>query len=448
MKLELFRQRLENGAYTEMFTALYGAGAEKSASSRYLKALHSFSRAFPGREEIAVFSTPGRTEIGGNHTDHNAGYVLAAAVNLDIVSIVAARADNAVHLESEGFSRITLDLAKLDPVVEERLTSSALVRGVAARMKELGYRIGGFDCFTTSTVPNGAGLSSSAAFEVQMCTILNHLYNKGVVGDVTNAQIAQFAENNHFGKPCGLMDQTSCAVGGLLQIDFNDFDHPVVERVEFDFTTQKHVLYLVNTGGSHADLNEDYTALENEMKLTARLLGQPVLRFTSKEAMFKHLAAIRAEAKNDRAPLRAYHFFNDSDRVCQQTQALRNNDFECFKRLIIESGESSFMYCQDVYANSVWREQGISIGLMIAEDCLKGHGAWRVHGGGFAGTVQAFVPEGLCEIFEARMNAAFGDGACHRTMIRPYGTIRMDTGIPDTAAVGERVAVATTELSA
>lgn len=337
---------------------------------------------------------------------------------------------------------MTLDLARLEPIVEERLTSAALVRGVAARMKELGYRIGGFDCFTTSTVPHGAGLSSSAAFEVQMCIILNHLYNNGVVDDVTNAQIAQFSENNHFGKPCGLMDQTACAVGGLIQIDFEDFDNPVVDKVEFDFSSQKHVLYLVNTGGSHADLNDDYTALENEMKQTARMLGKPVLRFTSREAMFENLAALRAEAKNDRAILRAYHFFNDSERVCQQTRALRDNDFERFKRLIIESGESSFMYCQDVYSNSVWQEQGIPIGLIIAEDCLRGHGAWRVHGGGFAGTIQAFVPESLCETFESRMEAAFGAGTCHRTMIRPYGTLRLDSEIAVSAHSAKNVAVA------
>ncbi|WP_195277042.1 galactokinase [Anaerotruncus rubiinfantis] len=426
MKLISFRQQLKDGHYNGLFTKLYGAKSVEQATGRYLNALQGFEAAFPTHDDIAVFSTPGRTEIGGNHTDHNAGFVLAGAVNLDIISIVAGSDSTLVRLKSEGFDPYLVDLTGEQPVEEERYTSAALVRGVAARMRQLGHKVGGFDCYTTSSVPNGAGLSSSAAFEVQICTILNHLYNAGVVDDVTNAQIAQYAENYFFGKPCGLMDQTACAVGGLLQIDFNDFDHPIVEQIQFDFAAQNHILYLVKTGGSHADLNEDYTALENEMKQTARLLGQPVLRFTSKEAMFQNLAELR-EKGNDRAVLRSYHYFNDNQRVLQQADALRKGDFDRFKALIIESGYSSFMYCQNVYTNSHWQEQGVSIALMVAEDCLQGKGAWRVHGGGFAGTIQAFVPDDLAAEFEARMKATFGDDACHRTMIRPYGTLRVDS---------------------
>jgi galactokinase len=377
-------------------------------------------------EDIGVFSTPGRTEICGNHTDHNAGYVLAAAVNLDIVSIAAKTNSNIIRVQSKDFGAYAVTFDQLEPDEREFYTSPALVRGVAARMKQLGHKIGGFDCYTISNVPNGVGLSSSAAFEVQICTILNHFYNVGTaVGDVANAQIAQYSENHFFGKPCGLMDQTTCAVGGLLQINFADFENPGIEKIQFDFASQKHMLYLVETGGNHADLNEDYIALEHEMKQTAKLLGAPVLRFTSRETFFKNIKTLR-ENENDRAILRAYHFYNESDRVQKQVQALKKDDFEEFKRLIIESGESSFMFCQNVYANTRWQEQCIAIALMIAEECLKSRGAWRVHGGGFSGTIQAFVPETIADKFAYCMTAAFGEGSCHKTMFRQKGTIRID----------------------
>jgi galactokinase len=423
MKLSEFKRDLENNVFNSLFEEIYGKAIVSSSKTRYVNCLESFSDAFKNaKDDIAVISTPGRTEIGGNHTDHNAGFVLAAAINLDILSIASKNTDNVIRLNSEGYAPVEMPLDDLSPREEERSTPVSLIRGVAARMKEFGYDIGGFDSYTTSLVPDGSGLSSSAAFEVQIASILNHLYNGGRLDNVTNARISQYAENDYFGKPCGLMDQTTCAVGGLLQIDFRDFNNPVIEPVEFDFANAGHVLYIVNTGGSHSDLTEDYTALENEMKETARLLGQPVLRFTSKEALFANLKNLR-ENGNDRAILRAYHYFNDNERVIKQTASLKKGDFGRFKELIIESGLSSFMYCQNIYANSNWREQGLAIGLMIAEELLAGKGAWRVHGGGFAGTIQAFVPENIAIEFEQRMGAIFGEDACHRALIRPKGTL-------------------------
>ncbi len=421
MNLSAFSQNLINGQYDADLTELYGA-AQAGAKKRYDNIARAFTEAFGDNRDAAIISTPGRTEIGGNHTDHNAGYVLAAAVSLDIISVVSKNDDGVVRLQSEGFAPIAMNLSDLAPKESERNQSIALIRGVAARMKELGYTIGGFDCMMSSTVPGGSGLSSSAAFEVQIGSAFSHLYNDGKLPDVKNAQIAQFAENHYFGKPCGLMDQTACAVGGLIQIDFGNSNKPIIEQVAFDFASAKHVLYIVNTRGSHADLTPDYAAIEGEMKSAAKFLGQPLLRYASKEALLDNLKTLREEG-NDRAALRAYHYFNDNARVLKQTQALKGGDFERFKRLVVESGHSSFMYLQNVYSTARPKEQGLPVALMLAEELLSGRGAWRVHGGGFAGTIQAFVPDELAGEFEARMGAVFGEDAVYRTMIRPKGTL-------------------------
>ncbi len=424
MKLYEFRQSLQGGQYDANFTELYGE-AQPAAKKRYDDITNAFAEAFGEERDVAILSTPGRTEIGGNHTDHNAGYVLAAAVGLDIISVVSKNSDGMVRLKSVGFAPINMSLADLSPKESERNHSIALMRGVAARMRELGYTLGGFDCMMSSTVPGGSGLSSSAAFEVQIGSAFSHLYNEGRLPDVQNAQIAQYAENHYFGKPCGLMDQTACAVGGLIQIDFRDSNKPIIEQVAFDFASAKHVLYIVNTRGSHADLTPDYAAIEGEMKSAAKFLGQPLLRFASKEALLDNLKALREEG-NDRAALRAYHYFNDNARVLLETEALKDGDFERFKRLVIESGRSSFMYLQNVYSTARPKEQGLPVALMLAEEILAGKGAWRVHGGGFAGTIQTFVPDALAGEFEARMDAVFGEDAVYRTMIRPKGTICID----------------------
>ena len=375
---------------------------------------------YPGRVDWQIYSSPGRTEVGGNHTDHNAGRVLAAAVDLDVIAAVTPNDSGIITIHSEGYPPSVIDTAQLAPASEERFTSAALVRGVAGRLQELGYRVGGFDACVASNVPTGSGLSSSAAFEVLVATILNHLYNEGRIDTITVARAAQYAENNYFGKPCGLMDQTTCAVGGFVTIDFRDFERPVVRKVTFDFGASGLAAVIVDTGGSHADLNDDYTALEHEMKSVARALGGRVLREFSKDAVLANLPALRKQV-NDRAILRALHFYDDDQRVVEQAAALEANDLARFLNLIIASGNSSWMLCQNCYSCKDIEHQGISVALARSEEMLRGHGAWRVHGGGFAGTIQAFVPKERLAAYVEAMEHVFGPGTCHQLAIRSAG---------------------------
>ena len=410
----------------EMFSKLYGSkpGVLDRQKARYLNAIRNFKELYPGKNNIELFSTPGRTEVGGNHTDHNAGRVLAASVDLDVIAIVAFCGEEAIRIKSEGYPQDIVELNDLTPKESEKYTSSALIRGVCARLKELGYSIGGFDAYTTSNVLKGSGLSSSAAFEVLVVTILNYLYNNGAIDDVLNAQIAQYSENNFFGKPCGLMDMTTCAVGGFVTIDFKDFENPVVKKVNFDFAASGFSMVIVDTGGNHADLNEDYTALEHEMKEVARAFGGKVLREFTKHKVLENVPYLRSKV-NDRAILRALHFYDDDRRVVEQVTALENNRFDEFMGLIIDSGYSSWMLCQNCYSHRNIEEQGVSIALAITENLLKGKGAWRVHGGGFAGTIQVFVPDDLVKSYLERMKEVFGEKACYELMIRPVGTTRL-----------------------
>lgn len=420
-------QAFTDGKADALFTEIYGAGLERLLyqKNRYMQVIKQFSQLFPDRREMELFSTPGRTEVGGNHTDHNAGRVLAAAVDLDVVAAAAPNGTSVIRLQSEGYPMIELDTANLAPVEAERYTSAALIRGVAARMKQLGYTVGGFDAYVTSDVLKGSGLSSSAAFEVEIATILNHLFNGGKLNDILNAQVSQYAENNYFNKPCGLMDMTTCAVGGLVTIDFKDFEHPVVEKVDFDFAGSGFTMVIVDTGGSHADLNDDYTALEHEMKEVARAFGGQVLREFSAEKVLENIAMLRGKV-SDRAILRALHFYSDDRRVVEQVAALRYGDFDKFLWLITDSGYSSWMLCQNCYSSKAVHEQGVSVALAVSESILKGSGAWRVHGGGFAGTIQAFVPNNRVERYVQAMKAIFGEGSCHALIIRPRGTIKVD----------------------
>lgn len=418
---------IKNGKYDQGFTTLYGnkPGVLSKQKERYFKAIESFKSIFPGKDEVELFSTPGRTEVGGNHTDHNAGRVLAASVDLDVIAVVAKSDSKMIKVKSEGYPEDIVNLDELTPKENEKYTSASLIRGVCARMKDLGYKIGGFEAYTTSNVLKGSGLSSSAAFEVLIVSIINHLYNNGVVDDVLNAQIAQYAENYFFGKPCGLMDQTTCSVGGFVTIDFKDFENPVVKKVDFDFASSGFSMVIVDTGGNHADLNEDYTALEHEMKEVARAFGGEVLREFSIEKVYENIDFLRTKV-NDRAILRAIHFYQDDNRVVEQVEALGTNNFEKFMKLIIESGLSSWMYCQNCYSHKAIEEQGLSVALAISESILKGKGAWRVHGGGFAGTIQAFVPNDIIDTYVSAMKKVFGDKACHQLIIRPVGTVKLD----------------------
>lgn len=418
-------EKIRSGGYDKAFTRLYGADQVAAQRERYAQAVAGFAAVF-GEDgaPLMLFSAPGRTEIGGNHTDHNHGRVLAGSVDLDVIAVVRP-ATGTVRVQSEGFPMDTVALDRLEPVEEEKNRSASLIRGTAARFAQLGYTVGGFDAYTTSNVLKGSGLSSSAAFEVLIGVILNHLYNGGRVEPVEIAQIAQYAENVFFGKPCGLMDQMASSVGNIITIDFADTAHPVIEQVDFDFSATGHALCIVDVGGNHADLTHEYAAVPAEMKAVAKSLGVDYLRQTDMAMLLKNIPALRQQ-HGDRAVLRAIHFLRDNARVPQQVAALRAGDFERFKQLVIASGHSSFEYLQNVYAPCAVEEQGMSLALALAQGVLDGCGAWRVHGGGFGGTTQNFVPLGKLEEFRTVMESVFGVGSCHVLSIRPCGGVCVD----------------------
>ena len=394
---------------------------------RYARAVDAFTELY-GDGEVSLYSVGGRSEISGNHTDHNYGRVIAAAVNLDILAVVKPTDNGVVRIKSEGFDEdvVTPDAIPA-PDSSKFFTSAAIIAGMEKAFLNAGYNIGGFSAYTTSNVLKGSGISSSAAFEVMVGNILNYLYNDGKVSNVEIAKMAQFAENEYFGKPCGLMDQTACAVGGFITIDFADPKNPVIEKLDFDLTAAGYSLCIVNTGGNHADLNEDYASVPAEMKSVARALGVSVLRETSREELDKLLEkkGIREEL-GDRAILRAYHFFAENERVAAQVSALKAGELAGFLSGVTASGNSSFRFLQNVYTTKNVREQGLSLALCLTEEFLRGKsGVCRVHGGGFAGTIQAFIPLDDVEEYAAKMNAVFGEGSCHILSVRKAGACRV-----------------------
>ena len=383
-----------------------------------------FAAAFGGNPE-RYFSAPGRTEIGGNHTDHQRGRVLAAAVNLDTRAAVRVNGTNTIRVLSQGYPLTEVDVSQLTPVASEINSTPALIRGVAARFAELGCQVKGFDAYCESTVLPGSGLSSSAAYEVLIGTIINHLFFDGKVSQPEIAQIGQYAENVFFGKPCGLMDQTASAVGNLVTIDFFDKDHPVIKPVNFDFSTCGHALCIIDSRASHADLTDEYAAVPNEIKAVAAHFGKEVLTEIDEADFYAAMPALRA-ACGDRAVMRAVHFYQENARVPKQVAALENGDFEGFLSLIKQSGYSSWMYLQNVIPAGYKEHQDMAISLALCEHYLGGKGAYRVHGGGFAGTVQAFVPYEILDTFVAGIDAVLGEGACHVLSIRPQGGVEME----------------------
>jgi len=376
---------------------LYGSDGTilEKQTARYCLLLSKFRDTF-NCNEADVFSSPGRSEIGGNHTDHNHGRVLAAAVNLDNIAVAAKNNTNIIRILSIGYPQFEVDLSVLNPDKNEYYTSASLLRGISSRLKTLGFAIGGFNAIIDGGVPKGSGLSSSASFEVLIGTIISHLFNEGNIDPITNAITGQYAENNFFGKPCGLMDQTACAVGGFISIDFKDPSNPIVNKVDFDFSSTGFALVITDTGGNHADLNDEYASIPSEMKSVAATLGKTVLRDISLEQLVDTIPLLR-KITGDRAILRAFHFLGDNERVVMQVDALEKNDFPAFLQLVIDSGYSSYIYNQNVFPVNNAREQGVSLALALSEMVLKGQGAWRVHGGGFAGTIQAFVPQQLLD---------------------------------------------------
>jgi galactokinase len=418
--------KMINNEENKTFHELYGNNPDelKRNGRRYSDLLQRFGKEF-GNADTEFFTSPGRTEIGGNHTDHNCGRVLAGAVNLDNIAVAAPNNTKTVKIQSEGYPAFEVDISSLQPVTKEQYTSASLVRGICSRMKELGYNIGGFDACIDGGVPKGSGLSSSASFEVLIGTILSELFNNGRLDPIQNAIIGQYAENNFFGKPCGLMDQMACAMGGLISIDFEDPLKPVVKKVKFDFVTTGYALVITDTGGNHVDLNDEYASLPTDMKAVAAELGATVLCQVNLEQVLDIAPKIR-EKVGDRAILRAIHFQKDNQRVVDQVEALERNDFKSFLNMVIDSGYSSYMYNQNVFPVSNVREQGVSVALALSELVLKGHGAWRVHGGGFAGTIQAFVPQSLLENYINTLEHFYGKGSCHNLFIRNQGAGKVE----------------------
>ncbi len=394
---------------------------------RYENAREKFSQIF-GTAPQRYFSAPGRTEVGGNHTDHNCGRVLAAGVSLDVIAMVEPSDDNVIQIKSEGFPMDTVDISDLEVKENEKNTSAALIRGVAAGFAQRGFKIGGFRAYTTSNVLKGSGLSSSAAFEVLVGNILNGLYNSHSVSAVEIAKISQYAENAYFGKPSGLMDQMASSVGGFITIDFKDTDSPVIKAINFDLELCGYCLCIVDTKGDHADLTPEYAAIPAEMKSVAEFFGKKVLREISREELMENISAVR-EKCGDRAVLRALHFLDDNDRVEQEEKALSQGDVRRFLKLVTESGRSSYMYLQNIYASSAPERQGLSLALYTAQRLLDGEGAYRVHGGGFAGTIQAFVPQDKLETFRTEMDRIFGSGSCHVLTVRPFGGTEVELEI-------------------
>ena len=378
-----------------------------------------------GQMPQSYFSAPGRTEISGNHTDHQRGRVLAGAVNLDTQAAVRVNGTDKIRIQSKGYPMCQVELSQLEPVESEINSTPALVRGVAARFVQLGCQVQGFDAYVESTVLPGSGLSSSAAYEVLVGTIINHLFFDAKVSQPEIAQIGQYAENVFFGKPCGLMDQTASAVGGLVTIDFADKDHPVIRPVDFDFSTTGHALCIIDSRADHADLTDEYAAVTRELKEVSRFFGKEVITEIPEEEFYAGLSKLR-EVCPDRAVMRAIHEYNENRRVPQQVACLEWGDFEGFLKLTKESGFSSWMYLQNVIPLGYVDQQAMAVALALCEHYLQGKGAYRVHGGGFAGTVQAFVPVEILESFRQGIDGALGEGACHVLDIRPQGGVKME----------------------
>lgn len=421
----MLKSNLDSGACDARLLEVYlGKTAVEFQRQRISKIIDEFVKLFGESDSIELFSAPGRTEVGGNHTDHNHGKVLAASVDLDTVAAAAKRDDGIIVEKSLNFDAVEVNTADLNVHTEEFGKPAGLIRGMCAGFVKYGYKTGGFNAASMSRVLSGSGLSSSAAYEVLIGTILNHLYNDGEVSAVDIAKIAQFAENEYFGKPCGLMDQMASSVGSFITIDFKNPAEPIIKKVNFDFASCGHALCIVDTGGDHADLTADYAAVRGEMEQAAAVFGKKVLRDVDEDEFMNGISLVREKA-GDRAVLRAMHFFSENKRAAAEVKALENGDFERFKELVTESGRSSFMYNQNVFTPKDVEHQGVSLALAMCEKLLGGKGAWRVHGGGFAGTVQAFVPAEILDDFCEKIESVFSKGSCHVLSIRPFGGIKL-----------------------
>ncbi len=418
-------QAMENNEFLKIFEELYGKAEQELQyqKQRYVDAIKMFSELYPAREDIHIFSAPGRTEIGGNHTDHQNGCVLAAAVNLDIIAVVAFHDDGVIRIKSKGYDAFAINLSDVH-TKEGKTGTAAIVSGIAAKFVDLGAKIGGFDVYCTSDVKSGSGISSSAAFETLIGTIIDTYYNDNKAGAVEIAKIGQFAENVYFGKNSGLMDQTVSSVGGLVFVDFFDTQEPKVESFNCDFEKFGYSVFITDTKSSHDDLTDDYVAIRNEMESIAKQFGKSHLRFVSAEEFYNSIPKLR-QSCSDRAIVRAAHFFEENNRAKLQASALKNGDVECFLELVKKSGDSSAMFLQNHYSCAEPKNQAIPLAIMVSKKILGDKGAVRVHGGGFAGTIQAFVPLALADEYTDEMNRLFGEGSCAKIRIRPFGGVEI-----------------------
>lgn len=428
MNVEDILVNLRNGKYDSQFGELYETSTVQMQRIRYENAIKKFTQQFPQRinSEIAIFSAPGRTEIGGNHTDHQHGCVLAAAVNLDVIAVVSFHDEKTIRVKSEGHD---IDLITLDDTAVregEKGTSAALVRGIAAQFIEMGVDVKGFDAYTTSDILSGSGLSSSAAFEILIGTIINCCCNNGKTDPVKLARIGQYAENVYYGKKCGLMDQAVCAVGGLVFIDFNDPENPVIRKHDADLSEYGYELCITDTKGNHSELTDEYSAISDEMKQIAEYFGCKYLRDVDESEFNRSIPGLRKSC-SDRAVLRAMHFFEENRRTQRESAAFQEENVEYFLSLIQQSGDSSEVLLQNLYSVKRPTEQAIPLAIAVSKRILNGKGAVRIHGGGFAGTIQAIVPRMEVERYKSEMKALFGGGCCYVLHFRRTGGIQLKT---------------------
>ena len=415
------KQQIQQGAYDAAFVKLYGADVDVNAQrERYISVIDQFENEFGSGRSVRLYSAPGRTEIGGNHTDHQHGRVLAGSVNIDMIAAAAPNSLNQLRVQSEGYDLCVIDLADLAARKEEENTTMSLLRGECEAFRQRGAALSGLDVYVASNVPKGSGVSSSAAFEVLIGVILNDCFMTKKVSPIEIAQIGQWAENVYFGKPCGLMDQMASSVGNIITIDFADPAHPDVEPVQVDFSKAGLALCILDSCADHANLTDEYAAVPAECRAVAAVCGGEVLRDVPFDTFLAKLPECRRQC-GDRAVLRAFHFYADNDRVAQQVAALRGGDFEAFLQLVTASGDSSWEYLQNVIPAGYKEHQEMGVTIAAAKHYLQGKGAVRVHGGGFAGTAQAFVPVDMLADFKAHMEAILGEGRCHVLSIRPEG---------------------------
>lgn len=425
VETRLIKERLKNWVYKDLLLDIYVDESKLVyQTDRYIKAIEKYESLY-GEDKVAIYSAPGRSEVGGNHTDHQHGEILAASINLDAIAITKKRDDSLVRVVSDDYDEIVIDTNDISLKEEEKESTTALIKGVLAGAVQRGYQIGGFQAYITSDVLIGAGLSSSAAFETIIGTIISYLYNDGKLDAVTNAVIGQYAENVYFGKPCGLMDQMACSVGSLVHVDFANPADPMVEKVEFDMNKYGYSLCITDTKGSHADLTADYAAIPQEMKSVAAYFGKDVLCGISLDQILANVQALRDQC-GDRAVLRAIHFIRENERVQKEVEALKKEEITTFLDTVKASGDSSFKFLQNVYTNNDVHHQNVSLALAVSEAVLEGGaGVCRVHGGGFAGTIQAFVKNDKVASYLEAMDQLFGKGACHVLKIRKYGGMKV-----------------------